>query len=269
MAMDERARLEGWYLHALGTWVVTRDGEEVPLPPRVQRLLALLLVDGRRPRSYLAGRLWPDSSQVRASANLRSATLDLRRRAPGLVAADARTLGLAPRVRSDVTRLRLALRGAGQPMTTIEEATYLLGFEELLPGWYEDWVITEREHLKEGIIDRISQVVHLLVSEGDVDHALPLARVAIQLEPMRESAHRALARIHLIAGDRVAAWQVYAGFRRRSVTEFGVSPSQQFEELVEPLRAERRARRASGLGERRPVGVPGVPRGTRRPASPA
>lgn len=243
MAMDERMRGEGWYLNALGTWSLTKDGDEVLLPPRGQRLLVLLLLEGRRPRSHLAGRLWPDTPGGRASANLRSSTLDLRRRAPGLLAADAGTLGLAPRARSDVTRLRLALRGTGHPMTTIEEAAYLVGIGELLPGWYDDWVAAERDHLREGILDRISQVVHLLLGEDDVDHALPLVRVAIQLEPMRESAHRALVRIHLVAGDRVAAWQVYTRFRRRSITEYGVSPSQRFEELIEPLRAERRARK--------------------------
>lgn len=255
MAIDERVRMEGWYLHALGTWMLTKDGEEVPLPPRGRRLLVLLLIEGRRPRTHLAARLWPDTSESRASANLRSTTLDLRRRAPGLLATDAGMLGIAPRVRSDVTRLRLALRGAGQPMTTTEEAAYLLGIGGLLPGWGEDWVTAERDHLKEGVLDRISLVVHLLVSEHEVDHALPLVRVAIQLDPMRESAHRALATIHLIAGDRVAAWQVYTAFHRRSVAEYGVSPSQRFEDLVEPLRAERRARKASGLGERRSLGT--------------
>lgn len=242
MAKDEIVGGEGWYLHALGVWTLTKDGTEVPLPPRCQRLLVLLLIEGRRPRSHVAARLWPDILEPRASANLRSATLDLRRRAPGLLAADAGTLGIAPQVRSDVVGLRLVLQGAGQPMTTVEEAAYLRGIGELLPGWDEEWVTAERDHLKEGMLDRISQVVQLLVSEEDVDHALPLVRMAIQLEPMRESAHRALARIHLIAGDRVAAWQVYTGFRRRSVIEYGVSPSQLFEDLMEPLRAERRAR---------------------------
>lgn len=249
MAMVERVRIEGWYLHALGTWMVTHDGEEVVLPPRDQRLVALLLIEGRRPRGYLAGRLWPDTLESRASANLRSATLDLRRRAPGLLVTDAGTLGLAPHVRSDLTRLRLALRGHGRPMSVVQEAEYLLGVEELLPGWYEDWVMAERGRLREGAIDRIAHVVQRLIEEEEVDHALPLARTAIQLEPMRESAHRALARIHLLAGDRVAAWQVYTAFRRRSVHEFGVSPSSRFEELIAALRAERRARRASGRGE--------------------
>lgn len=139
-----------------------------------------------------------------------------------------------------------------------------------MPGWYEDWVVSEREYLHEMVLDRIQHVVQGLVEIEAVDEALPLVRVAIQLDPMRESAHRALARLYLLSGDRVAAWQVYDGFRRRSVREFGVSPSTRFEELIEPLRAERRARRSAG----RTVGLPdGVGRlaaeVSRRPARPA
>lgn len=243
---------------------MTRAGEEVHLPRREQNLLALLLIEGRRPRSFLAGRLWPETCESRALANLRSTTLVLRRRAPGLLAPGTGMLGLAPGVYSDVARLRLLLRGLGPSMTTVEEATYLLGVGELLPGWDQEWVVAERDHLKEGVTDRISQVVSQLVRDECIDHALPLARAAILREPMRESAHRALAQIYLLSGDRVAAWQVYTAFRRRSVTEFGVSPSTRFEELVGPLRAERRARRVDGMGEGRPLVPARVVRRSRR-----
>lgn len=268
MATVERARIGGWYITALGTWMVVRDGEEVLLPPREQQLVALLLIEGRRPRSHIAGRLWPDVPEGRAASNLRSAVLSVRRRAPGLLVTDPGALALAPLVRSDLTRLRLLLRGCGEPMTTVEEARYLLGVEEVLPGWDQDWVVSERVHAHEGVIDRIRQVVHQLIEEGEADLGLRLARRAIQLEPMRESGHRALATLHLLSGDRVAAWQTYTEFRDRSVAEFGVAPSTRFEELVEPLRAERRARKVGGHDT---VAARGVrsrpPHSTRRPVS--
>lgn len=255
-----------WHLHVLGTWEVRNGDVDVLLPPRGQRLIALLLIDGRRPRTYLAGRLWPDTSEHKAASNLRSTVLDLRRRAPGLVHADATTIALAPEVASDLDRLREWMRGRAIGRSAADEARYLVGVEELLPGWYDEWVLAERGRLSALVIDRVSHVVHELVVAEDVEHALPLARVAIQLEPMRESAHRALVAIYLLAGDRIAAWQAYTAFRRRSVSEFGVSPSPQFDALVAPLVAERRARRATGLGDGRSTGV-GQPAAqtTRRP----
>lgn len=269
MATGEPRGGDGWKLQALGAWAVTRDGVEVTLPPRDQRLVALLLIEGRRPRSVLAARLWPDAPDARASANLRSATLDLRRRAPGLVESVAGTLGLGGAVESDLARLRRLLRRR-RAAGLVEEAEVLVQVEELLPGWYEDWVVAEREHLHEGVLDRIHHVVQGLVEVEAAGHALPLVRTAIQLEPMRESAHRALAQIHLLSGDRVAAWQVYAGFRQRSVREFGVSPSSRFEELIGPLCAERRARRTVSRSDGLPEGVTQLAAGlSRRPTTPA
>lgn len=232
-----------WQVQTLGGWRLTRGGEEVCLPHREQRLVALLVLMGPRPRSYLSGSLWPESTEDRAASNLRTTSVEVRRRAPGLLASAADTLAVAGPVRHDLAQLREALRGAGGTMTPAAEASYLLGVGELLPGWYEDWVVHERERLRAERIDRMSTIVDALVAAREPVQALPLARATVQLEPMRESAHRALARIHLLRGDRVEAWQLYEDFRRRSVTEFGVAPSSYFDELVAPLRAERQSRR--------------------------
>lgn len=266
MAADDLLRGGGWSLQALGGWAVVHDGTEVALPPRDQRLLALLLIEGRRPRSVLTARLWPDAPDARASSNLRSTALDLRRRAPGLVEAVAGTLGLGRTVDSDVARLRQLLRGRHE-LGLVDEARELMQVDELLPGWHEPWVVAERGYLREGVLDRIHHVVHGLVEMEAVDHALPLVRTAIQLEPLRESAHRALVQLYLLSGDRVAAWQVYDDFRRRSVREFGVSPSSRFEEVVEPLRAERRARRAVSRSNGALVGAERVATGVSRRAA--
>lgn len=246
MDFVERAGPDGWCCDVLGSWRLSRAGEVVVLPPRDQRLLALLLIEGGGPHSHVAGLLWPNSSEARASSNLRSTTLDLRMRAPALVVSEGGGLALASSVRSDVSRLRDALLGRGPVRTAVEESDYLLGIRELLPGWYDDWVIAERSRLNEGVIDRMSRVLETLIDEEQIGHALPLARAAVHLEPMKESSLRSLARVHLLAGDRIAAWQTYADFRHQSIAEFGVAPSRQFDDLMEPLRAERRARKTSG-----------------------
>lgn len=242
---DPRGGARTWQVRVLGSWHLETQGREIKVPPREQRLVALLALVGARRRSVLAGMLWPDSNEARASANLRTAAVELRRRAPGLLDAEQETLQLAGRVSTDVAMLRDRLRAPRQEVAPAAEAGYLLGVEELLPGWYDEWVVTERDRLRQGVLDRISTVVRRQMEDDPAD-ALPLARAAAELDPMRESVHRALATIHLLEGDRVAAWQVYEDFHRRSVREFGVAPSAKFEELVEPMRAERRARRTTG-----------------------
>jgi two-component SAPR family response regulator len=137
-------------------------------------------------------------------------------------------------------------------------ARQLLDTRELLPGWYDDWVLFERERLRQRrmyLLDRLSR--QLLKAEN-----LPLARATAQacivLEPLREGPHRTLVRVHLAEGDRVEAFRVYQTFRRRSIAEFGLAPDVEFERLVAPLLAERRLRRSASSGAYRVHGpVPG------------
>ena len=56
-------------------------------------------------------------------------------------------------------------------------------------------------------------------------------------EPLRESAHRALIRVHLAegnAGEALRQYDLYAGMLWR---QLGLGPSPLIEELVRPLRA--------------------------------
>lgn len=252
-ASGERAR--SWQVDLLGRWGLRSRRGEVHLPEREQRLVALLLLGGPARRAQVAGTLWPDSTEARAAANLRTATLEVRRRAPGLVQAMPDHLRLAPTTSSDVAVLRETVRqGDATHHPLPVQSAYLVGLHDLLPGWYEDWVEEHRLRLHHGIVERMASVTRRLVEEGDAAQALPLARAAVRLEPLRESAHRAVAHIHLLSGDRIAAWRVYEEFHRRSVREFGVAPSAHFEELVQPLRLERQARR-SGSGSTGRTGV--------------
>ncbi len=246
---EDTATRREWQIRALGEWTVWRGDTEVHLTRRGQRVLALLMLKGPTSRGRVASTLWPDTTDSRASASLRTAVLELRRRCPDLITIDNGVLSLGHPVTTDVAALRAALVHGGSEESVVRYAFYLLGVKELLPGWYEEWVLDERADLRENIIDHISQVLRTLIDQGDADQraavTVPLARRLMQLEPLRESAHRAMVEIHFAGGDRVSAWQVYDEFRQRSIREFGVAPSAQFEDLIEPLRGERQARRVA------------------------
>lgn len=137
----------------------------------------------------------------------------------------------------------------GELLATADEGAYLMGLGDLLSGWDEEWVVDERYRTRMVVIDLVTECVQRLVAEGDLPHALSLARALAALEPNRESAHRALAQIHLADGDRAEAWRVYEAFHHRSVRDFGVGVSVTFRDLLEPVRVERQARR---MGGRRP-----------------
>lgn len=64
--------------------------------------------------------------------------------------------------------------------------------EELLPDWYDDWVIVERERLRQLCLNALERIGASLRRGGDVALTIDSALAAVQSEPLRESAYRAL-----------------------------------------------------------------------------
>src|SRR3954454_14361835 len=53
------------------SWKLCRDSCVMHVAARQQRLITALAIHGTRPRSYLAGLLWPESGEARALESLR------------------------------------------------------------------------------------------------------------------------------------------------------------------------------------------------------
>ncbi|SDD48209.1 DNA-binding transcriptional activator of the SARP family [Geodermatophilus telluris] len=234
---------------------VTVDGADAGpggLPRGVQRLVAHLGLCGRPVRGVVAGRLWPDVPQAQAQASLRSALWRAQRAVPGLVDATGSAVALAPGVRVDVRELLDRVHAVLDPATPVERlgtpAAALAG--ELLPGWYDDWVLLERERLRQLRLHALEVLAGRLVVAGRHGEAVQAAYAAARDEPLRESAHRAIVRVHLAEGNVTEAVRAYESFRDVLARELGVPPSRQMQELV----ARWRVRAATG--RRVPAGVP-------------
>jgi DNA-binding SARP family transcriptional activator len=205
------------------------------LPHAAQRLLAHLCLSSRASRTATAGHLWPDVPEDHAHGSLRSALWRLNKAAPGLVEASGSCLQLAADVRVDVRELGDWARRVmtGQPAGTPDLAlpdTHLLG--DLLPGWYDDWVLLERERLRQLRLQTLELVAERLTSAGRHDEALQAAHAAVRAEPLRESAHRLVIRIHLAQGNVAEAVRAYELFRDMLEDELGVLPTELMTRLV-------------------------------------
>ena len=64
---------------------------------------------------------------------------------------------------------------------------------ELLPGWYDEWVIFERERIRQRMLHALEVLSQLLRKAGRYGEAIDAAMDAVAIEPLRETAHRALA----------------------------------------------------------------------------
>jgi DNA-binding SARP family transcriptional activator len=225
-------------LSLLGGFVLQVGTAQLPVTAGLQRPLALLaLHQTPLPRDYVAGVLWTDTTEERAHGSLRSMLWKLRVCGAPLVQARGDCLQLAPSVEVDlaeVTRLSRELV-AGH---FSEESTQLLEprcTHELLPGWYEDWVLVERERHRQLSLHALELLCEHLTRARRYGAAILAGLAAIDREPLRESAYRALIRIHLAesnAGEAIRQYRRYAELANR---ELGVEPSATMRELVRPF----------------------------------
>ena len=75
---------------------------------------------------------------------------------------------------------------------------------DLLPGWYDDWVIFERERLRQLRLHALEHTARLLLERRDLKTALQLALEAVRTEPLRETATALLMSVYLAEGNVVA-----------------------------------------------------------------
>jgi DNA-binding SARP family transcriptional activator len=212
------------------------------LPRSVQRVVAHLCLAGRPARAAVSGHLWPDVPEDRAQASLRSALWRLRRSAPELVDASHDTLRLAVGVRTDVQELDAWADRVCDPRTGADRVTLprpaLLG--DLLPGWYDDWVLLERDRLHQLRLHALETVATRLCTAGRHAEALQAAYLAIRAEPLRESAHRTVVRVHLAEGNVAEAVRAHDAFEDLLRDELGVPPTEQMSRLLRGLAGLRR-----------------------------
>lgn len=228
------ALAQEWHLSLLGAWRLQQGNTTFQVASREQRLIACVGLLGCRHRSFLSGLLWPRSSEAQAAGNLRTTVWCISHTFPRLLHAAADTLELDESVSVDVASLRdyVALL-RDQPGTSVPDS-YLdhLGRAELLPGWYDDWVVFEQERLRQVRLSALELMTRQYLAGNEPGKAVIAALSAINIEPLRESAHLLLVQAHLAAGNRAAAVRAYRMFSVRLQAELGVQPSPQLTGLV-------------------------------------
>jgi len=214
------------------------NGERVDVPLSAQRLLAFLALHDRPlQRSYVAGVLWMDSSEERANASLRSALWRLRRPGTPLVETTGSQLALHAGLRID---LRDAVRRARALVAQDEPAAPIVLHDvsltcDLLPDWYEDWVLVEREHFRQLRLHALERLCQRLVAAGRHAEAVEAGLAAVAGEPLRESGQWALIAAHIAEGNRAEAIRQFRSYRLALLRDLGVEPSAQLTGYVEQV----------------------------------
>lgn len=96
---------------------------------------------------------------------------------------------------------------------------------ELLPSLYEDFVLTQREHLATRYQDALRQLTALCEEAGDVQDAIVYAQLAITADPLWEQSYLSLARLFSKTGQYTRAMRQYEELERVLAEELGARPS--------------------------------------------
>ena len=234
-----RDRVAGLRLNLLSTFGLVCDGVSVPLPMSVRRVVAFIaLCRQPRERVYVAGCLWLDTPEERAQANLRSALWRLRRVGYPLISANASQLQLDPAVEVDLHEVEALAQQTLDDETGPPPDLDASVFDgDLLPDWYDDWVLLERERFRQLRLRALDVLCDRLTRAGRHREAIEAGHAAVAAEPLRESAHRALVQVHLAEGNAAEAIRQYRVFRQLVSEHLGVAPSAQMEALIRGIDA--------------------------------
>jgi DNA-binding SARP family transcriptional activator len=234
-----RADQQGARLTLLGGFDLRCGDHPVPLPPSAQRLVAVLaLHDTALRRDYIAGLLWCDSTEARASGSLRSALWKLQLALPELIRHQGGNLGLPHDIEIDVRRASQLARSIVTGRIDEEMIAALLEPRfccELLPGWYDEWVLVERERHRQLTLHALEFLCEHLTAAGRYGAAILAGLAAVDREPLRESAHRALVRAHLAEGNTWEAIRRYRHYETIAAQELGVEPSPLMRSLLNQI----------------------------------
>ena len=202
---------------------------------RLQSLLAYLAMhrDAPQPRQRLAFLLWPDSTEEQARANLRNLVFLIRRAWPSsdlLLSRDGALQWNPEEVLSLDTAKFEAAVNAGEFERAINSYK-----DDLLPCCFDEWILVERERLKQMYVAALEGLAEQEEAAGDYSDALRRTLRLLQVDPLREETHRRVMRLHALSGDRAAVLHAYQNCATQLQQELGVEPSLTTRQLYERL----------------------------------
>jgi predicted ATPase/DNA-binding SARP family transcriptional activator len=242
-----------WRIQLLGGLAASR-GPQVVSRFRTRKMAGLFAYlachpDRAHPRESLIELLWPDAEPHAGRQNLSQALSSLRHQfePPGVpprsvFIADRDAIRLhMPAITTDLAAFDQLLGEGRRPDAgSIDRRRSLadavaLHRGELLPGFYDDWVLAERERVLEGYIGALVELGTIHERAGELALALDAARRAVVADPLRESSHRMLMRLLAVTGDPRAALTHYESLRRHLTREVGGDPEARTQVLAQEI----------------------------------
>ena len=243
------------HIHLFGDFLLVSGDATVMMVniPRLQSLLAYLVLHRTAPqaRFHLAFLLWPDSTEAQAHSNLRKLLHQLRQALPDadrFLYVDRHSLQWLPEHPDacwtlDVLEFEQAIAQAEQAKQARDTKALRQAFEQalhlyrgdLLPSCYDEWILPERDRLRQLFLQAAEGLIALLEQEREYDAAIKAAQRLLHHDPLQEETYRQLMRFYALRGDRAAALRVYHTCATVLERELGAEPSEATRQVYESL----------------------------------
>lgn len=220
-----------------------------------QELLSYLLIHRQQhhSREALAGLLWSENSTERSKKYLRQALWHLQAVLEGstggekivLVEHDWLKLNPANRPWCDVAEFEDAFTRAegiagnqlDEDMAHTLKQAVALYHDDLLVGWYYDWILFERERLQNKYLIMLDKLLRYSSEQREYEAGQSYGELILRHDPAQERAHRQLMKLYYTAGDRTAALRQYGRCVKALKEELGVPPERRTTGLYEKIKA--------------------------------
>jgi len=207
-----------------------------------QWLLALLVLKRASPvdRAWLAGTLWPDTTEENAFISLRKSLNDMRHAlgvaAYRLHAPTPRTLAFdLSNTYCDLIAFDAAL---AQPYESGLEQAVDLYRGALLEDCSEEWIVLERAEREQAYLHALETLAVQAMERREPASAIDRLRLCIALDPLRESSQRRLMQALAAENNYSAVTKTYRDLRLYLHREMNTEPDPETTRLYEQLRQE-------------------------------
>jgi DNA-binding SARP family transcriptional activator len=234
------ARTDAVHVTLLGEFQLLAGDDVLPVSGGSERLLAFVALNRQAVgRLLVAGTLWSEVTEGRAYATLRSALARMDRASRKALHVTPLSLGMAHGVVVDLRDARALahrLLGTTPPVEADLSAAATASLSlDLLPLWYDDWVLIEAEDWRQLRLHALEALVGGLTAAKRFGDATAAAGAAVRADPLRESAQAALINVHLAEGNQSEALRTFDRFSRLLHSDLGLVPTPRLRELITHL----------------------------------
>jgi len=234
----------GLKIYLLGQFKLQAEDRLIELPSRpAQSLLAFLALNAgvTQRREKLASLLWPEASETNARSYLRQALWRIRKSLESTALSGEDYLQI-----SDISVtfddqadfwLDTAVLLATAESQSQEELikTVRLYHGELLPGFYDEWVVLERDRLENAYHQKMNLLLERLIQSEHWDEVLEWGEGWIRRGYSPEPAFRALMQAYAGLGDLGMVNATYQRCVESLNRELDLDPSAETQQLYEHI----------------------------------